>query len=185
MGTTLPTLTAGESTSTQELVLSLNSDIEMSSAVTVSPPPVRRPYHYPPLTGKKYFADNFKLGNKKFSNNNLQDFLFGDSSDLNFLPSDPGPIPFKRAPDNVPLPAVRSVFNLLTDSLRLVDLTEEGPIESLYSLEFEFDSEVDCHVSVLFSVPLEHSPTSLATDISRDPELCSDTYSYPAGFKQK
>ena len=185
MGATLPTLTHEENTSTQELVQSLNSDTEMLSDVTAPPPHVRRPYQYPPPPGKKYFADNFKLGTKKFSNHNLQDFLFGDSSDLNYLPSEAGPIPFKRAPDNVPLPAVRSVLNLHTDSLRLLDLTEEGLVESLCTLQFEFDAECDCQVSVLFSVPLEHSPPFLTADISRDPELCSDTYFYPAGFKQK
>ena len=181
MGATFPTIAPGENTSTHELVLSRNSDIDLS----FEPPHTRRPYQHPPLPGKKYFADNFKLGTKKFSNQNLQDFLFGDSSELNYLPSEPGPIPFKRAPDNVPLPAVHSVFNLHTDSLRLVDLTQEGVVESLCTLQFEFDSEVDCQVSVLFSIPVEHSPPFLSANLSRDSELCSDTYSYPAGFKQK
>ncbi|KAI6653862.1 E3 ubiquitin-protein ligase MGRN1-like [Oopsacas minuta] len=185
MGATLPTNNlSAEETSTHGLVIPLNSDTDISD-VTVTPPQVRRTYQYPPPPGKKYFADNFKLGTRKFANHNVQDFLFGDSSDLNFLPSETGPIPFKRAADNIPIPAIRSVFNLYTDSLRLVNLTEEGLDESEYSLEFEFDSEVDCQISVLFSIPVEHSPSFLSRNISKDSDMCSRVFSYPAGYKQK
>lgn len=187
MGATLPTNTRNEEeASTHGLVRGISTEADTPGGTVPAPLPLaRRTYQYPPLSGNKYFLDNFKLGTKKFSNLNLQDFLFGDSSDLNFLPSESGPIPFKRAPDNLPLPAIRSVFNLHTDSLRLLNLTNEGLEESDYSLEFEFDSEVDCQVSVLFSIPIEHSPPFLSRDISHKSDLCSRIYYYPSGYKQK
>ena len=113
MGATLPTNTRNEEeASTHGLVRGISTEADTPGGTVPAPLPLaRRTYQYPPLSGNKYFLDNFKLGTKKFSNLNLQDFLFGDSSDLNFLPSESGPIPFKRAPDSLLLSQTRTPEN--------------------------------------------------------------------------
>ena len=184
MGASLPVPSQND-TSTQGLIMSPVSDVEAADSAPSTPLPLsRRQYQYPPPPGKKYFADNFKLGTKKFANLKLQSYLFGDSSDLNFLPPEPGSIPFKRAPDSLPLPAIHSLLNLRTDSIRLVEQAAEraGPV---YSLEFEFDSEVDCQVSLLLSVPVEHNPSFLTQENSTRPASCSKLFPYPPGYRQK
>ena len=106
-------------------------------------------FRYPPRNGGLYFGNNFVLGGEEFGTMSPESFLFGDLSDLNSLARVPGSMP--EAPPNIKhTVTVRSLVALQKDSIRLVRHARQGIPVDEHHLEFTFDADCKCEVTVYF-----------------------------------
>ncbi|XP_019849223.1 PREDICTED: E3 ubiquitin-protein ligase MGRN1-like [Amphimedon queenslandica] len=156
----------------------------LSRRVEVFSPEVNsnHPYTYPPREGQQYFSNHYHLGSRKFETGDPEHFLFSDLSDVNYMTSPPGAFPYKQPARKKPVECLSSFLNLHKESVKLV--RPEGD-SSQYTIEFLFDSDVPCQISIFFSLldvstmeGLRHGQTTSAVT------KVSQSYVYDKGLEQ-
>ncbi|CAG4907180.1 unnamed protein product [Colias eurytheme] len=159
-------------------------------------------YKYPPRSGN-YFGSHFIMGGERFDTPQPEAYLFGENADLNFLGSRPTPFPYPPPQSNEPTKTLRSLVNIRKESLRFVRCPEpvgklsdtnkiDGAIKPVncntkgtyYNIEFTFDSDVRCAITVFYFCTEEVTPTGIVY-YPRDPSMTSQTYHYKKGANQQ
>jgi E3 ubiquitin-protein ligase MGRN1 len=107
-------------------------------------------YKYPPPAGGNFFSSHFRLGHRRYETGDPEYFLFGDLTDLNFLGTRPVQFPYPTPKKNEPLRCLQLYVNIHRDSVKLVK-SERNTDD--YFVSFEFNSDVDCRISLLSSLP--------------------------------
>ncbi|XP_065660208.1 E3 ubiquitin-protein ligase MGRN1 isoform X4 [Hydra vulgaris] len=133
-------------------------------------------YRFPPKSGS-YFGTHFMMAGEKFENMNPERFLFGENSDLNYLPTKPMPFPYSIGKSNEPSNTVRSLVHLRKDTLKLLK------ISSQYWIEFVFDTDIACSVDV-YLMANEFLTTDSLKYASRKPELSTEPVKFGKGANQ-
>lgn len=160
-------------------------------------------YCFPPKTGQ-YFGTHFIMGGERFETCAPEAYLFGENMDLNFLGSHPTPFPYSAPLPHEPTRTLRALINIRKESLRLVriadncvdnkenvcenDLENETKCETnkpsiRYNIEFVFDSDVKCNITVHYFCTEEMTSNGIIYR-PKDPSLSSDTYHYKRGSNQ-
>ncbi|CAG2113995.1 unnamed protein product [Medioppia subpectinata] len=156
-------------------------------------------YCYPPKTGQ-YFSTHFIMGGERFETCAPEAYLFGENMDLNFLGSHPTPFPYSAPAPQEPTRTLRALINIRKESLRLVrivtntDPIKDIPLEpngeiqtpkepSVYNLEFAFDADVKCAITVHYLCTEEMTPNGIVYT-SKEPNLSSGTFHYKRGPNQ-
>lgn len=141
------------------------------------------PYTYPPPTGGDYFTSHYHLGSKKFETADPEKFLFGDISDVNYLTQSPAPFPYKQPPKKRPVECLNSLLFLYKETVKLV--RSESNSQD-YSIEFIFDSDSTCNISVFQSLPNTANMETLAMNRSTTSDVTkmSTCYTYENGLDQ-
>nr|XP_040574905.1 E3 ubiquitin-protein ligase MGRN1-like [Lepeophtheirus salmonis] len=137
-----------------------------------------RAYRYPPKSGSHYFSNHFIMGEEKFESPQPESFLFGENTDLNFLSSKPLPFPYPPPQSSEPTKTLKSLVNIRRDSLRFVKI-EDGK----YGIEFLFDSDVKCSVTI-YHFASEELPVA-TQGVSYSYRFKSETYHYKRGAAQR
>ncbi|GFY43199.1 e3 ubiquitin-protein ligase MGRN1 [Trichonephila inaurata madagascariensis] len=150
-------------------------------------------YRYPPKNGK-YFASHFIMGGEKFQTQQPEAYLFGENMDLNFLGGKPAPFPYAAPQPNEPTRTLRSLINIRKESLRFLrspeaseserQSAENAPSNTCYNIEFHFDSDVRCNITIYYFCSEEITPNAV-TYTPRNPSLNSETYHYKKGVNQQ
>jgi len=170
-------------------------------------------YKYPPKNGGSYFSNHFIMGGEKFDTPQPEAFLFGENSDLNFLGSKPAPFPYPPPQASEPTKTLKSLINIRRDSVHIVPLPGQATIPSCpaydsdadedaqqrvcdesqriwglhkerkYHLQFTFDSDVRCAVTVYYLCTEDISPVA-ATYTTTTSGFKSETYYYKRGANQ-
>ncbi|CAK1552632.1 unnamed protein product [Leptosia nina] len=160
-------------------------------------------YKYPPRSGN-YFGSHFIMGGERFDTPQPEAYLFGENADLNFLGSRPTPFPYPPPQSNEPTKTLRSLINIRKESLRFVRCPEpvgkinetnkigDGPVKTnecntkgtYYNIEFTFDNDVRCAITVFYFCTEEVTPTGVVY-YPRDPSMTSQTYHYKKGANQQ
>jgi len=136
-------------------------------------------YRYPPKQGN-FFSNYFIMGGERFEAQQPETYLFGDNSDLNFLGNRPIPFPYSAPQTNEPTKTLRALVNVRKESVRFIRTTttlNSGVEETAYSIEFVFDSDVSCSVTVYFGCSEE--------SMSRGVRYVSRSGSQPETFYYK
>ncbi|KAJ8963540.1 hypothetical protein NQ317_019037 [Molorchus minor] len=135
-------------------------------------------YKYPPRSGN-YFGSHFIMGGERF-----------DTPQPDFHI-------YLRSP-NEPTLTLRSLVNIRKESLRFVrvvneynklnlETSESRDVESgsgtSFNIEFTFDCDVECAITIYYFCTEEVSPTGVMYT-SRDPSLNSETFRYSKGANQ-
>ncbi|XP_050663597.1 probable E3 ubiquitin-protein ligase MGRN1 isoform X2 [Leptidea sinapis] len=158
-------------------------------------------YKYPPRSGN-YFGSHFIMGGERFDTPQPEAYLFGENADLNFLGSRPTPFPYPPPQNNEPTKTLRSLINIRKESLRFVRCPEpvgklsenkigDGQIKATengkgtyYNMEFTFDCDVRCAITIYYFCTEEVTPTGIVY-YPRDPSMTSQTYHYKKGANQQ
>ncbi|XP_055927387.1 E3 ubiquitin-protein ligase MGRN1-like isoform X3 [Argiope bruennichi] len=150
-------------------------------------------YRYPPRNGK-YFASHFIMGGEKFQTTEPEMYLFGENTDLNFLGGKPAPFPYAAPQPNEPTRTLRCLINIRKESLRFVKAsstidsekqdTEKSSLNTLYNIEFSFDSDVRCNITIYYFCTEEVTANSVIYT-PQDASLNSETYHYKKGINQQ
>ncbi|CAD0196533.1 unnamed protein product [Chrysodeixis includens] len=159
-------------------------------------------YKYPPRSGN-YFGSHFIMGGERFDTPQPEAYLFGENADLNFLGSRPTPFPYPPPQSNEPTKTLKSLVNIRKESLRFVRCPEpvgklaenkigDGMIKSVenngkgtyYNIEFTFDCDARCAITVFYFCTEEVTPTGVVY-YPRDPAMSSQTYHYKKGANQQ
>ncbi|XP_017779851.1 PREDICTED: E3 ubiquitin-protein ligase MGRN1 isoform X2 [Nicrophorus vespilloides] len=151
-------------------------------------------YRYPPRSGS-YFGSHFIMGGERFDTPQPESYLFGENTDLNFLGSKPTPFPYPPPQPNEPTKTLKSLVNIRKESLRFVrasadytkprlDCDVEVGRPSFFNIEFTFDCDVRCSITIHYLCMEDHS-TGNVTYISRDPRTTSETYHFKRGANQQ
>jgi len=172
-------------------------------------------YRFPPKSGGPYFSNHFIMGGEKFDTPQPEAFLFGENSDLNFLGTKPAPFPYPPPQASEPTKTLRSLINIRRDSVHLVPVPGQTPIPSCpaydsdadeyqqqricdessriwalhrerkYNLQFTFDSDVRCAITICYFCSEEISPIAATYTPAGDSGFKSETYYYKRGANQK
>ncbi|CAH0718760.1 unnamed protein product, partial [Brenthis ino] len=160
-------------------------------------------YKYPPRSGN-YFGSHFIMGGERFDTPQPEAYLFGENADLNFLGSRPTPFPYPPPQSNEPTKTLKSLVNIRKESLRFVRCPEpvgkindtnkigDGIVKSVecngkgsyYNIEFTFDCDVRCAITIFYFCTEEVTPTGVVY-YPRDPSITSQTYHYKKGANQQ
>lgn len=156
-------------------------------------------YKYPPRSGN-YFGSHFIMGGERFDTPQPEAYLFGENADLNFLGSRPTSFPYPPPQSNEPTKTLKSLINIRKESLRFVrcmepegkllenDKLDEGKdVEGKgmnYSIEFTFDCDVRCAITIFYFCTEEVTPNSVVY-YPRDATMTSQTYHYKKGANQQ
>lgn len=161
-------------------------------------------YKYPPRTGN-FFGSHFIMGGERFDTPQPESFLFGENGDLNFLGNRPTAFPYPPPQANEPTKTLKSLVNIRKESVRFVRAAQEEktvhavsdkkdsgasvdrtasstPAMCLYNIEFTFDSDAKCNITIYYFCKEEVSPSGV-TLTPRD-GLTSETYHYEKGINQ-
>ncbi|XP_066149823.1 probable E3 ubiquitin-protein ligase MGRN1 isoform X1 [Euwallacea fornicatus] len=155
-------------------------------------------YKYPPRSGS-YFGNHFIMGGERFDTPQPESYLFGENTDLNFLGSRPTPFPYPPPQPNEPTKTLKCLVNIRKESLRFVrasneynkltsekaDLSQlELGTNSYFNIEFTFDCDVRCAITVHYFCIEEITPTGVLY-VPRDAALSSETFHYKKGANQQ
>lgn len=149
-------------------------------------------YRYPPKTGN-YFASHFIMGGERFDASQPEAYLFGENTDLNFLGGKPTPFPYPAPQANEPTRPLRSLVNIRKESLRFVRIQEESKVDDelteaappcRYNIEFTFDTDVRCAITIHYFCTEEITSNGLIYS-PRNAEMSSETYHYKRGANQQ
>ena len=142
-------------------------------------------YYYPPKNGARYFGSTFIMGNDKFEMTQPESYLFGENCDLNYLGGKPSPFPYAAPFPNEPMQMLRSLINIRKETAKLIspDNGIDNVSESNYKIEFIFDSDVDCSITVYFLCKEDISTQGIKY-IPKDNSYRSETFHYKAGIGQ-
>lgn len=156
----------------------------------------RLSYRYPPKSGS-YFGTHFIMGGERFDIPQPEAYLFGENSDLNFLGNRPVPFPYPAPQPNEPTKTLRSLVNIRKESVRFIKAQEEHhvtrngeallepyPSKTCYNIEFTFDCDIKCAITILYFCTEEITPNG-AMYTPRDPSMNSETYHYKKGANQQ
>ncbi|KAI2799666.1 hypothetical protein BLOT_011572 [Blomia tropicalis] len=141
------------------------------------------PHYYYPSRNGKFFGSNFIMGGDKFEMAQPEAYLFGDNLDLNYLGGKPNPFPYNAPHPNEPMHMLRSLINIRKETLKLLCTNSDLSDEPQYTIEFVFDSDVDCNITVYFICNEECSVSGMKY-ISKDVKHRSQQYNYKAGMGQ-
>lgn len=148
-------------------------------------------YRYPPKMGN-YFGTYFIMGGERFDMSQPEAYLFGENTDLNFLGNKPIPFPYPTPTGNEPTKTLKSLVNIRKDSLRFVKIEDEmAPVDdsskvqinSRYNLEFTFDSDVRCAITVYYFATEDISNGQIMYH-PKDKTMNSETFHYKRGTNQ-
>lgn len=137
-------------------------------------------YFYPPKQGR-YFGSTFIMGNDKFDVSQPESYLFGENYDLNYLGGKPSPFPYTAPFPNEPMQMLKSLIHIRKETIKLINPDSE--METSYTIEFIFDSDVDCSITIYFLCKEDISVHGLKY-VSKDPTYRSETFHYKAGIGQ-
>ncbi|XP_073829361.1 mahogunin ring finger 1 [Musca autumnalis] len=160
-------------------------------------------YKYPPRSGNNFFGSHFIMGGERFDTPQPESYLFGENADLNFLGNRPTSFPYPPPQANEPTKTLKSLVNIRKESVRFVKVNKEKHNESdqhdgnclggdggssvdpppcLYNIEFTFDSDAKCAITIYYFCSEEVSPSGV-TLTPRD-GLTSETYHFEKGINQ-
>ncbi|XP_005184091.1 E3 ubiquitin ligase Rnf157 [Musca domestica] len=157
-------------------------------------------YKYPPRSGNNFFGSHFIMGGERFDTPQPESYLFGENADLNFLGNRPTAFPYPPPQANEPTKTLKSLVNIRKESVRFVKVNKEKQAEGdqadgnclsgaqldtppcLYNIEFTFDSDARCAITIYYFCSEEVSPSGV-TLTPRD-GLTSETYHYEKGINQ-
>lgn len=156
-------------------------------------------YYYPPKNGARYFGSTFIMGNDKFEMTQPESYLFGENSDLNYLGGKPSPFPYAAPFPNEPMQMLRSLINIRKETAKLIspdngidvtdidnnvaDNTTTTTTNNNYTIEFIFDSDVDCSITIYFLCKEDITSQGIKY-IPKDQTYRSETFHYKAGIGQ-
>lgn len=165
-------------------------------------------YKYPPRSGN-FFGSHFIMGGERFDTPQPEAYLFGENADLNFLGNRPTAFPYPPPQANEPTKTLKSLVNIRKESVRFVRVQEkqeevDGNVLCIgsagvgltnvddnagtertgnsYNIEFTFDSDAKCAITIYYFGTEEVSPSGV-TLVPRD-GLTSETYHYEKGMNQ-
>ncbi|XP_065363230.1 E3 ubiquitin ligase Rnf157 [Calliphora vicina] len=159
-------------------------------------------YKYPPRSGN-FFGSHFIMGGERFDTPQPESYLFGENADLNFLGNRPTAFPYPPPQANEPTKTLKSLVNIRKESVRFVKVPKEKqaddqadgnclsaavageeqiPPPCLYNIEFTFDSDAKCAITIYYFCSEEVSPSGV-TLTPRD-GLTSETYHFDKGINQ-
>lgn len=138
-------------------------------------------YRYPAKSGN-YFANYFIMGGEKFDALQPEAYLFGDNMDLNFLGSRPVPFPYPAPQTKDPIRPLKSLVNIRKESVRFVRVN--GSDKSSYSIEFTFDTDVRCSITIYYFCTEEITSNGVLYH-PKDEKLTSEIYYYKRGTNQQ
>lgn len=153
---------------------------------------VNHAYRYPPKSGN-YFSSHFIMGGERFDTAQPEMYLFGENMDVNFLGSRPAPFPYPAPTANEPSKPLKALINIRKESLKYVRApdesailkeSEERPVTSKFNIEFTFDCDVRCAITIMYFCT-EEVTTSGMIYTPRDPSMNSETYHYKRGANQQ
>uniref|UniRef100_A0A182PQ71 RING-type E3 ubiquitin transferase n=1 Tax=Anopheles epiroticus TaxID=199890 RepID=A0A182PQ71_9DIPT len=157
-------------------------------------------YKYPPRSGN-YFGTHFIMGGERFDTPQPEAYLFGENADLNFLGSKPTPFPYPPPQATEPTKTLKSLVNIRKESVRFVKVldggaktiavdqpgkpnaTANGTITNGYNIEFIFDADSACHITLYYFCIEDNGPGGL-NYISRDSSMTSETFHFQRGVNQ-
>lgn len=158
-------------------------------------------YKYPPRSGNNFFGTHFIMGGERFDTPQPESYLFGENADLNFLGNRPTAFPYPPPQANEPTKTLKSLVNIRKESVRFVKVAKEKQAEAdqhdgnclsgetavdpppfLYNIEFTFDSDARCAITIYYFCSEEVSPSGV-TLTPRD-GLTSETYHFEKGINQ-
>lgn len=147
-------------------------------------------YRYPPKCGN-YFGNHFIMGGERFDMSQPEAYLFGENLDLNFLGAKPVAYPYPSSTGNEPTKTLKSLVNIRKDSLRFVKVEEaekeddhsQKDKNNRYNIEFVFDSDVKCAITIHYFATEEFNNGQLIIN-SKSWTMKSNTYHYKKGSNQ-
>ncbi|XP_053664536.1 E3 ubiquitin ligase RNF157 [Anopheles marshallii] len=163
-------------------------------------------YKYPPRSGN-YFGTHFIMGGERFDTPQPEAYLFGENADLNFLGSKPTPFPYPPPQATEPTKTLKSLVNIRKESVRFVKVldggnsakpigctagsdgtgktnpTNNGSITNGYNIEFIFDADSACQITIYYFCIEDIGPGGL-NYISRDSSMTSETFHFQRGVNQ-
>ncbi|XP_049858014.1 probable E3 ubiquitin-protein ligase MGRN1 isoform X1 [Schistocerca gregaria] len=149
-------------------------------------------YKYPPRSGN-YFGSHFIMGGERFDTPQPEAYLFGENADLNFLGSKPTPFPYPPPQANEPTKTLKCLVNIRKESLRFVrspesigkcgDVDIEAAKSSLFNIEFTFDCDTRCAITIYYFCTEEVTPNGIVFH-PRNPGMNSETFHYKRGSNQ-
>uniref|UniRef100_A0A182WK52 RING-type E3 ubiquitin transferase n=1 Tax=Anopheles minimus TaxID=112268 RepID=A0A182WK52_9DIPT len=163
-------------------------------------------YKYPPRSGN-YFGTHFIMGGERFDTPQPEAYLFGENADLNFLGSKPTPFPYPPPQATEPTKTLKSLVNIRKESVRFVKVidagnsvkpiacttatdatgktnpTNNGSITNGYNIEFIFDADSACQITIYYFCVEDIGPGGL-NYISRDSSMTSETFHFQRGVNQ-
>ncbi|XP_049299865.1 E3 ubiquitin ligase RNF157 [Anopheles funestus] len=163
-------------------------------------------YKYPPRSGN-YFGTHFIMGGERFDTPQPEAYLFGENADLNFLGSKPTPFPYPPPQATEPTKTLKSLVNIRKESVRFVKVldggnsvkavgctaatdatgktnpTSNGSITNGYNIEFIFDADSACQITIYYFCIEDIGPGGL-NYISRDSSMTSETFHFQRGVNQ-
>uniref|UniRef100_A0A182NAB2 RING-type E3 ubiquitin transferase n=1 Tax=Anopheles dirus TaxID=7168 RepID=A0A182NAB2_9DIPT len=163
-------------------------------------------YKYPPRSGN-YFGTHFIMGGERFDTPQPEAYLFGENADLNFLGSKPTPFPYPPPQATEPTKTLKSLVNIRKESVRFVKvldggnsakpidcstasdpagkgtITNNGSISNGYNIEFVFDADSACHITIYYFCIEDIGPGG-SNYISRDASMTSETFHFQRGVNQ-
>ncbi|KAK6638352.1 hypothetical protein RUM44_008781 [Polyplax serrata] len=149
-------------------------------------------YKYPPKSGN-YFGSHFIMGGERFDTPQPEAYLFGENVDLNFLGSKPTPFPYPPPQANEPTKTLRSLVNIRKESVRFVkapesvlqvNYSEDTPKENKFNIEFAFDCDSKCTITIYYFCTEEVTSSGLVYT-PRDPTMTSEKFHYKRGSNQQ
>uniref|UniRef100_A0A182K7D4 RING-type E3 ubiquitin transferase n=1 Tax=Anopheles christyi TaxID=43041 RepID=A0A182K7D4_9DIPT len=154
---------------------------------------------------RNYFGTHFIMGGERFDTPQPEAYLFGENADLNFLGSKPTPFPYPPPQATEPTKTLKSLVNIRKESVRFVKVldgggnagvkattvdqtgktnaTSNGTISNGYNIEFIFDADSACHITIYYFCIEDIGPTGL-NYISRDSSMTSETFHFQRGVNQ-
>ncbi|XP_053672916.1 uncharacterized protein LOC128723223 [Anopheles nili] len=159
-------------------------------------------YKYPPRSGN-YFGTHFIMGGERFDTPQPEAYLFGENADLNFLGSKPTPFPYPPPQATEPTKTLKSLVNIRKESVRFVKVldaglgtkpaaadppgkgnpTNNGSTSNGYNIEFVFDADHACHITLHYFCIEDIGPNGLSY-VSRDSSMTSETFHFQRGVNQ-
>ncbi|XP_054154468.1 E3 ubiquitin-protein ligase MGRN1-like [Oppia nitens] len=161
-------------------------------------------YCYPPKSGH-YFSSHFIMGGERFESCSPEAYLFGENMDLNFLGSHPTPFPYSAPLPQEPTRTLRALINIRKESLRLIrvvtncdDIKDKDVLDVLsptdetnadtnkeivYNIEFAFDSDVRCAITIHYLCTEEVTSNGLIYT-SKESNMSSETFFFKRGPNQ-
>lgn len=137
------------------------------------------------------------MGGERFDTPQPESYLFGENADLNFLGSKPTPVsalitsimsilistrpqqfPYPPPQSTEPTKTLNSLVNIRKESIRFVKSKE-----SKYNIEFIFDADANCAITLHYLCSEDTSPGGMIY-ASREASLTSATYHYKKGINQ-
>jgi len=148
-------------------------------------------YKYPPKSGN-FFSSHFIMGGERFDTSQPEAYLFGENADLNFLGTKPTAFPYPPPQASEPTKTLKSLVNIRKETVRFVKATETATKihgdgvstkNSHFNIEFVFDADVKCAITIYYFCTEEIGSTSLSYQ-TRDAALTSETFHYKKGASQ-